>query len=748
MRVDRTLSRETQARARPSAIASPGLAWVSDRTYAWLNAVLAAVALLDAILALVLPSTGPLAALTILLGPGLVAVWSTRIRHAGAAGLLAVLVSHSVLILVSMGALWFGWWHPTKLHVLMSGSVFVAASVAAWRCRHLLRTTDARLSTLPRISGLAPTLLSATGFLLGVGVALVGRRIPEGNGFLWSVSPLWYFAALIVLTSVFWAWWRQHWLGGPIIALGVLVPACQAAMYGMPAVAVAARHVGLVRAMTAHGVLDPSADIYQAWAGLFSATALIAEACGWTDLFTYATFWGVAASALSIIATRLVAAPYLGPRSSWLAGLTFALATSLNTSFFAPQVYGFVVGMAIAAIATQSAAGLPTVPDLPQGATSARVALILVLSVALAVTHQLTPYMIFATLALLAVASLNSPRWLPLLVLIPAVLFAWVNRDMVGHYLSPDMFGRLLTNLMPPERPATSLTKSLWVKNAIRLPMAGLLVLGLAALWSLIRRRERTEWGLACAAASPAVVMLGTSYGGEGIFRVTMFAVPWLAILSLRNLPVLDSPAATRAGVVQPSVLRSRRRAWAVVTTVGLFAVQAIGLTGMDANRFIRGADVRALEHFESRAPVYSTLVVIGTNGSAPTSLTENYLFYRSVSGFGNPPRVGGPEATGTGPTYEPERDLRRIVAGLAKMPDPVRRDAPLFAYLSDAQIAFDDQYAQQGAEDHRRLYEAIRRSSQWRPFFRGSGVEIYEFTGELPEPDPQGEDPALRPDG
>ena len=51
----------------------------------------------------------------------------------------------------------------------------------------------------------------------------------------------------------------------------------QALVYGSPTVYAAARHVGGVDYIRVHHRLDPSLDIYQAWAGLFSGTAYLAD---------------------------------------------------------------------------------------------------------------------------------------------------------------------------------------------------------------------------------------------------------------------------------------------------------------------------------------------------------------------------------------------------------------------------------------------------------------------------------------
>ena len=79
----------------------------------------------------------------------------------------------------------------------------------------------------------------------------------------------------------------------------------------------------------------------------------------------------------------------------------------------------------------------------------------LLAGVTLAVTHQLSPFIVAGILAVLALYKVCRPWWAFLLVLAPATLWAALNYQAVRAYVSFSGFGKA-GNFRPPETPAAA----------------------------------------------------------------------------------------------------------------------------------------------------------------------------------------------------------------------------------------------------------------------------------------------------
>jgi len=472
---------------------------------------------------------------------------------------------------------------------------------------------------------------------------------------------------------------------------------------------VAARHIGIVGYVLEYGVLDRSTDIYQAWAGLFAGAALDARAAGIGDLFRYAAWWGVLAAPVMVLAVRTLAGRFVDARRAWLAGLVFGLGSSLNTSFFAPQVLGFVLAVTVLALLVVAPGDRPLLPR------PALVAVVLVLDVANALTHQISPYLLTLALVALAVFRLVRPWWSFALALVPAVAWALANQHLLNSYVSISAIGRLSENLAPPEHSVGTFPVPLANRLAFDLPAAALVVVGLLALASLVRRRDRVAWGLAFAAGSPVVLMAGTSYGNEGIFRVVLFALPWLAVLAC--LPA-TRPARLRVPV--PRVLG------AVAVTL-LLAVNVVGLTAMDWARVVRSGDVEAAQWVERAAAPGTSVLTLGSDLTMPEHSVAGYTNpdWVSRSGLVAPPAAAYP--TTTGAAYDADADLRMLTAELVASGGTAH-----YAVAADSSGAYDQRYGNQRYSDHQLLSAAIARSPEWERVYAVPGATVYRLRSEL----------------
>lgn len=554
-----------------------------------------------------------------------------------------------------------------------------------------------------------PVVLTVVGFAVALVSAAARAGDPQRQGAALTAGPPWFAGVLLVLLGLGLAWAQRGSIAVPVLGLTSVVVASQGLMYREPTAVVAARHIGLVEYILSRGVLDRSTDIYQAWAGLFASAALNARAAGIDDLFRYATWWGVLAAPLMVLAVRSLAGRLVDARRAWLAGLLFGLGSSLNTSFFAPQVYGFVLAITVLALLVVVPGERPLLP-LP-----AAVPLVLVMNVANALSHQISPYMLALALLALAVFRLVRPRWAFLLALVPAVAWALVNQHLLNNYVSVSAVGRLFQNLAPPEHSVGTFPLPLANRLAFNLPAAALVVIGLVALASLWRRRDRVAWGLAFAAGSPVVLMLGTDYGNEGIFRVVLFALPWLALLAC-----LPATRPARFRVPAPGVVG------AVAITL-LLVVNVIGLTAMDWARVVRSGDVAAARWIEQRAIPGTVVLTLGSDLTIPERSLANYANTGWVArqGLVTPPEPAYPRTTGA--AYDAAADLRQLTADFVDVPGRAH-----FAVVANSSGAYDERYGNQRYADHQKLGAAIKRSKEWVLVHSTPGVSVYRLRSEV----------------
>jgi hypothetical protein len=231
-------------------------------------------------------------------------------------------------------------------------------------------------------------------------------------------------------------------------------------------------------------------------------------------------------------------------------------------------------------------------------------------------------------------------------------------------------------------------------------------------LFVLARTRSRLTLGLAATAASPVVLMAGTSYGNEGIFRVVLFALPWLAILAC--LPPERRPPLLPAGLRGP--------AFAVALTL-LTVVNVIGLTGMDWARVIRPGDVTATAWVEREAPPGSLILSLGTDLTIPDDSSARYseTNWASRTSLTSPP--DNPYPTTTGAAYDAKADL----AGLTKRLT-AQRATRYYAVAADSAGAYDERYGNQRYVDHQKLAAEIAASPRWRMVHDDPGIRVYQL--------------------
>lgn len=642
--------------------------------------------------------------------PGLaICVWVSGLRPSTML-LYSWVGSATVVTWVGMSMALTGLWSAMAALVVVCGASVISIALFLLRRRHLglhlaptsrWRSREALLTHWLAVLGLLICAVSSPSNPSGPGRA----------GLIALISPTWFvglaciliaFVAAVVLRV-------RPWVS--VIAASVVVMISQALVYGLPTMVTAARHVGVINYVMHYQRVVPGDDIYLAWSGMFTGQAWLLDASGVESTFTVATWWPVLGMAFEVIAVRVLAGRFIPANRAWIAGGVFGLANVLNTVYYAPQVLAFAPALAIL-----------TLLIAPVGSETARmrqlrVAATIPIGIAVVVIHQISPFIVFSALAVLVLARAIRPWWTPFLILVPAVAWTLINAGTLKRYVSSSTVGNLLANLAPPSHPPTAFPEPLIAVLTFNMPAAALLCIGIAALLALYRNRDRTALLLAVLAVSPLGLSLLTNYGGEGIFRITLFALPWLTILAFYQSPARRGRRGRRR---QPSI-RWRTAAGAGVAATALMAVSFLGQTGMDWVRIIRPGALVAERHFEQVAPKGAYLLNVGSDNATPVQQTYRYLEFVYTSREGMAPEGDSGYPKVTGPAYDPVADVRAVTERFRKIKAPKH-----YALVSEEIGAYGERYGSQKYSDYLRMETAFAASPSWKLVKKTPDASLY----------------------
>lgn len=643
-------------------------------------------------------------------GVGVAVCLPFRRLSAPAFGLFAVTAGLAITIAVGFLMAQTSFWYPIPAFVLIGVASIASLGYFALQDYRLVVAGRSAAGLHSRQESVAPAggdsravlrvrVVTAIAVLLCVVGAAMASSLPQEGGLLTGVGPVWFLGFALIAVAFVDAVFARVSLAVPVLAAGTVVIASQAIMYGAPTVMAVGRHIGLTDYIVANGGLGSSTDIYQAWPGLFAGTAWVVQATGISDPLAYATWWPVVVTPALILGVRVLAGRVLPARQAWIAAAVFAVAGSVNSMYFAPQVAGLLLTLAVLAIAL-----------MPEATESARdrwirlgVALFFVLT--MVVTHQISPFMLGMALLALVLFRLAGPWWLPLMAFVPAIGWALLHLGVLSRYIDLSAIGSVLSNIAPPEHPDPVAGVASVTRLAFVVPGAALVVLGVIALVGVLRTRDRWSWGLLAAMMSPLGLAFATNYGQEGIFRVVLFATPWLAILVARS----NSFRSVSAGVALS------------VGFVIMMVVNVYGQTALDWARVVRVNDAAAVTQFERTAPDNALLLSVGTKNATPARITEDYdrVGYTSRERLADFPTIVGAD-------YDAAADVVALTAKFSKVGAPAH-----YALVSDSIGAYDDRYGLQRYADYEKLKAAMAESNLWVPVYSTGNTTLYRLALE-----------------
>jgi hypothetical protein len=498
------------------------------------------------------------------------------------------------------------------------------------RIRRIARLLQDRAAPALVLAGLAawvlglsrttPSSMGIWGVLLGTGV-----WIPLGFALLFAG-----FVGELVRSAP-----RRAVMFGSLLALVVMLYATVPIIAGgAPEYPWVYKHINVIDGFQIYGQVTDSTSIYDEWPTLFTAVAAIASLAhlnavyfaGWAPLFfelvdvllVYAVMRTITdnmkviwlALALFEAFVAWVGQDYLSPQAFaymlWLAALWTVLHWMRTTPRYASATGGADDANGADGTGANGTApfrrwlfrGLP--PHVSPAASTrwAAIGLFALLYAALTTAHQLTPYIGLACVAGLTIFGLVRPRWLVLLMGVIAGGYLALHWHLVVSQFSSMFGGDPLANAGGVKALTTESAPLRWAGDCAYV-MRYALFLGAAVSVAVHWKRPAKVLIPAIMTFATLVVVFASSYGGEAIFRIYLFASPWASLLlasAVFNFP---------ARVAKPAAVLGL----GITLLVGLEA-----LFGPSYAYMISGSEVAASEWISGHVPSGSVVVLpVGT---------------------------------------------------------------------------------------------------------------------------------------
>ncbi|PWT75031.1 MAG: hypothetical protein C5B60_06005 [Chloroflexi bacterium] len=482
------------------------------------------------------------------------------------------------------------------------------------------------VAVLPWVSLTACLVLWAS----GLGLVDVSRLETAGLGLI-SVLPISFWVALAgLMTSFCWSVTRRdtRWpvLSAHVIALVVILHATPAILYGTLRYSWAWKHAGVVSFIAHYGIhFNHGGDlgVYQGWPGFFALHAFLTSAAGLRTTLGYEQWVLPLNDLLWLGPVILIARAFTSDqRLIWTGVWLFELGNWVGQDYFSPQSFAFFLYLTVIAVCLRWLWHPRTGPPPAMADTSEtagrppprRWVIVLCLTplmAAIASSHQLTPLMLTAALTLLAAFRQLRPRTLPLLmagITVGWILFGglpWLteNTSFVLSGIGDPWANTGAHILGQGQVPAGQIV----VKWGVRAASAAMGVLALIGFWRYRRHNDahaRSSWNRLAVLAVAAIGAAGVnSYGGEIIFRVYLFALPFLSIAAAAAFFPSSRAGWSASGVVMPAV-----------TTLALVAGFGLGNYGQEAMNYYSPQVVAASEWLYRTAPPGAMVVAADTN--------------------------------------------------------------------------------------------------------------------------------------
>jgi len=470
----------------------------------------------------------------------------------------AIGLSTACLMLLGEALVLFGSWKWFPLGLTLTAVCWVIGARTTLRRVHVasasLDKPTGAATNVPRwVSAVSVCSVVVANSLVTWGIRHTEREHFGILGLVTALSSVYWLGLAVIIAGLLvvcyhgsrWAWLNVAALVGALHGLpGLLEP--------NPRFSVAYIHSGFVEQIANNGTLLRSLDARFSWAGFFAGGGLLQRWAGteslmWLVRYAPLFYNGVTVALVALLALRLRATQ----AQSVVAAALFCCLNWIGQDYFAPQATAFVLYLLIVTVVLYAFPADPSLGirwlvrvmrpgmDVHPGlrGRSATLALLgcYALSVAMVISHQLTPaFLVSATLLLIA-ANATRLRVLPVFVLV--AFLAWLSFGASVYWFGhvEDITGSVgrVSTLVNQNVGSRTASHALGRRLVILSRMA--LAVGAWALASLSIVRQWRRWStpvaLACLLVAPFPVLLLQPYGGEMALRVCYFTLPAACIL-------------------------------------------------------------------------------------------------------------------------------------------------------------------------------------------------------------------------
>ncbi len=487
------------------------------------------------------------------------------------------------------------------------------------------------------------------------------------------------------------------------LALIAIVHATPTILYDTLRYGWAWKHVGVIDYIQRFDGVDRDIQYltaYHDWPGFFSLGALLTDATGQVNALGIAEWAPPFFEVLFVAAVLFLVRTLTSDRRvQWGAAWLFLLGNWVGQDYFSPQALSFFLYVVFvtllirrieldpAKVSVAAASATERLRGLQRRGTLGLAAILLICAVVVS-SHQLTPLMMIAAAAVLTVTWLKRLRWLP--AVIAVMMFGWIVafalpffdgnlywiRDSIGT------FGSNTTSTFANLSDASSgMVLVAWAGRALAGGIIALAVIGFVRRY----RANYVDIPFVWLAICPGALLIANNYGGEIVFRVFLFALPFLAIEAARTF--------------FPSPHQGRSRATLVafaLTSLLLTAGLTFAYYGKERTTRFSSAEVAATDWLYDNAPEESLMV----------SGTFDYPWaWRGYERYDYIPLSNEPARIRRGIESDPVTTLTRMMA-----PYPTA-----YLVLTRAQEASVDMTGVMRAGTLQRAAEALEHTGSWQ---------------------------------
>ena len=511
-----------------------------------------------------------------------------------------------------------------------------------------------------------------------------------------------------------------------VVALGLLLfefTAAPTMLAATPLGVYTYKHFGVVNYVVHGGALRDSLDIYQQWPGFFAAAAGLVRLSGRGPL-AYANWAQLLFGALNAVVIFAIARRFSQghPVVPYVTVLLFETANWEGQIYYSPQTMAFLLALFfqffLLSLLEPARLRRPfsyrrwlTVPplEIQEGeqndslGLAARVVGVIAIFGAIVITHQLSPYVVFAGVACLWVLGVLRHWPVVLTLAMMLVIYPLLHLPAVDHNHLLTGFSFSKSAGGPPPLASSSPQQALAgvLAKAIGLGIWGATGVCVLSYW----RRLGVIIIPVILAFAPLLFLLITDYDGEVIYRVFLFSSPWCALVIAMRLATL---------VRMPMLRWTAVGFWALFAALG--SAQAAGF-GMYAMSLVPPGEVSASAYFLEHAPAKAELVLAAA--SFPSRLNGMYTLHDVTQTQNDPSLDEIPQLDGNGLDRMDAKAVAQTVTHLA--------GGTGYLVIAPSMNQYVDYYGIFKQDILPALAPRLKASPYWRVWYSKNGVIIFQ---------------------